>query len=312
MAVTDNIHLSLKICQMYYVEKMSQKEIASELEISRSQISRILAAAWENNIVSVKINNPFENEMRLERELKSRYHLKDALVLKVDESLNITRMEKFGLLAARNLDSYIDDGDKVGVMSGRTVGSLVRGILNFHRQNLEIIPLIGSLGSVSSEFHANFIARNLAEYSGGKSYMLNVPAKVQDLRSKELLLQEPEVAAVLSMGAMCDVVLLGIGEIGLQSTVATMGGITPEEIDTLNKLGAVASVCTSFLDINGKIVRTEISERLIGQSIQSVSQSKKIAIAVGRNKIDAIKAAFLGNTVDIFMTDFETARALLN
>ncbi|MHC1771060.1 MAG: sugar-binding transcriptional regulator [Flexilinea sp.] len=312
MAVTDNIHLSLKICQMYYVEKMSQKEIASELEISRSQISRILAAAWENNIVSVKINNPFENEMRLERELKSRYHLKDALVLKVDESLNMTRMEKFGLLAARNLDSYIDDGDKVGVTSGRTVGSLVRGILNFHRQNLEIIPLIGSLGSVSSEFHANFIARDLAEYSGGKSYMLNVPAKVQDLRSKELLLQEPEVAAVLSMGAMCDVVLLGIGEIGLQSTIATMGGITPEEIDTLNKLGAVASVCTSFLDINGKIVRTEISERLIGQSIQSVSQSKKIAIAVGRNKIDAIKAAFLGNTVDIFMTDFETARALLN
>jgi DNA-binding transcriptional regulator LsrR (DeoR family) len=91
-----------------------------------------------------------------------------------------------------------------------------------------------------------------------------------------------------------------------------MGEVTPEEIDTLNKLGAVASVCTSFLDINGKIVRTEISERLIGQSIQSVSQSKKIAIAVGRNKIDAIKAAFLGNAVDIFMTDFETARALLN
>lgn len=312
MAVTDNIHLSLKICQMYYVDKMSQKKIASELGISRSQISRILAAAWENNIVSVKINNPFENEMRLERELKSRYHLKDALVLKVDESLNMTKMEKFGFLAARNLDSYINDGDKVGVMSGSTIGNLVRGILDFHRQNLEIIPLIGSLGSISSEFHANFIARNLAEISGGKSYMLNVPARVQDIRSKELLLQEPEVAAVISMGSACEVVLLGVGEISLQSTLVTLGGITPEEIGTLKELGAVASICTSFLDINGKIVKTEISERLIGQSIQSVSKAKKIVIAVGRNKINAIKAAFLGNAVDIFITDFETARALLN
>ena len=38
MAITDNLRMTLKVCQLYYEENLSQKEIASQTGISRPQI----------------------------------------------------------------------------------------------------------------------------------------------------------------------------------------------------------------------------------------------------------------------------------
>ena len=78
MAITDNTRMIIKVCQLYYEDNLSQKEISAQLGISRPQISRLLAYAKTNNIVSIKINNPYVDETRFERLLKEKYNLKDA------------------------------------------------------------------------------------------------------------------------------------------------------------------------------------------------------------------------------------------
>lgn len=311
MAITDNMRMTLKVCQLYYEENLSQKEISSQLGISRPQISRMLTNARTNNIVSIKINNPFADETHLEQLLIKRYNLKDALVLNTNTASEGTgKLEEFGRMAAGYLDVYIMDNNRVGVMSGQTISSLVWSIRHFDRRGLEFIPLVGGIGSASANWHANAIAQRFAECSRGNCYILNAPVIVQNKQAREILVSEPGIASVLQKGATCDVAIVGIGQINMNSTNVQAGALVNEDIERLKAVGAVASVCTSYLDINGKIIDTELKERSIGQTLNQLKRCRTIALAAGENKVESIKAALSSGYIDVFITNLDTARVI--
>ena len=52
MTMLDNRQLMLKICRMYYLANISQKEISEKLRISKPQVCRIISAAREKKIVT--------------------------------------------------------------------------------------------------------------------------------------------------------------------------------------------------------------------------------------------------------------------
>lgn len=207
----------------------------------------MLTCARSKNIVSIKINNPFEDETNLGRALAGRYRLKDALVLDTRDG----SPETFGRMAAEYLDAYIADGECVGVMSGQTISRVVWSIGRLERRGLECVPLVGGIGSGSVNWHANAIAQRLAECSGGSCYILNAPVIVQSRESRDMLVREPDIAAVLEKGAKCDAAIVGIGQIDLRSTTAQSGALSARDIERLKAEGAVASVCTSYLDRRG-------------------------------------------------------------
>lgn len=311
MAITDNLRMTIKVCQMYYEDNLSQKEISSQLGISRPQISRLLSYAKTNNIVSVKINNPYIDETRLENLLTEKYQLKDALVLNTNGAGESGKLEEFGRLAASYMDTYIMDNNRVGIMSGGTISSMVWSIKHFERQRLEFVSLVGAIGSASGNFHANVIAQRFAECSGGSCYILNAPVIVQSEEARNLLVNEPEIADVLKKGSSCDVAIVGIGQIDMRSTTARAGAMSIDDIERLKAAGAVASVCTSYIDENGKLMDTELKGRSIGQTLDKLKNCKTIALAIGNSKVKAIKAALSGGYIDVFITDLETARAII-
>jgi DNA-binding transcriptional regulator LsrR (DeoR family) len=51
----DNIPLMIKVSEMYYLDKLSQSEIAKKLKISTSTVSRILAQSLKKGIIKVEI-----------------------------------------------------------------------------------------------------------------------------------------------------------------------------------------------------------------------------------------------------------------
>ncbi len=311
MAITDNLRMILKVCQLYYEENLSQKEISSQLGISRPQISRMLSAARNNNVVSIKINNPFLDETKLERILMERYRLKDVLVLntgKANESGN--ELEEFGRLAAECIDAYIMDHNCVGVMSGQTISYLACSIKHLNRRGLEFVPLVGGMGATGAGWHANAIAQRFAECSGGTCYILNAPVIVKSKQSRDILIQEPEIAAVLKKGASCDVAIIGVGQINMNSTTVKAGTLDKDDIKHLEKAGAVASVCTSYLDSSGSIIETELDERSIGLTLDQLKKSRTIALCVGKNKAESIKAALSSGHLDVLITNLDTARVI--
>lgn len=311
MAITDNLHMMIKVCQMYYVDDLNQKDISDRLGISRPQISRILTSAKRNNYISIKINNPFENETRLEKEIISRFRIKDALILNVEHFSGTGKLTEFCKGAADYLSDFIADHVRIGVMSGQTISGLVHQMKSINRSGVEIVPLMGGLGSENSDLHANSIAAYLAGICNGKNYVLNAPVIVQNQQSKEILLQEPEIASVLELGKKCDLTIVGIGQVNVMSTTAIAGKWSESDITELQKYGAVASVCNSFLDQTGRIIQAAICERTIGQTLDTISSSKKIGIAIGKEKAKAIHATISSGYLDVLMTDIETANEIL-
>lgn len=311
MAITENQRITVKVCQLYYEDNLSQKEISSKLGISRPQISRILANARSNNIVTIKINNPFSDETVLEKTLIKKYNLKDALVFNTNGISGENVLSELGAYAAEQLDVYIPENSKVGVMSGKTISHIAKAIKYFDRNGLEFIPLIGGMGSGGADWHANLIAQSFSEKSKGRYCLLNAPVLVKNKESRDILLSEPEIYNVLERGKKCDVAIVGIGQVSEKSTSVKAGALNVEEIENLRKLGAVASVCASYLDEDGKIIENDITDRSIGQTLNDIKNSKVIAIAVGNSKVDPIRAVLNGGYIDIFITNIDTALEII-
>ena len=302
-----NQRLLIKLSQMYYEQNLSQKEIAETLGISRPQISRMLQKAKEENIVSIKINNPFWDETELEKKLIAQYGLNDALVVNTTGFAKEALLDEFGRMVASYLDNYIADGDVVGVMSGRTIASLIQGLTAFPRRGLKIVPLVGGLGSRKSLWHANSIAQEFAVRSSSMCYTLNAPSVMQSEAARDLLVKEPEIEALLKLGAACDVALVGIGQVENTASNVLAGGLRPSDIQKLKHEGAVGSVCNSYFNIKGEILHPDIERRLIGQTLESIKGTKTVALAVGDSKTEAIEATLKTGYVDVFITNLETA-----
>ncbi len=311
VGVARNERLMIKICEMYYLLNLSQKEISIQLGISRPQISRILAQARENGCVEIRIRNPYSDESALEQRLMSAYALKDALVVRSMGDSREERMNQFSREAAVYFDSYLGVDQTIGIMSGVTVASIVRHMKNNGKRVKEAIPLVGGIGNECAELHANAIALKLAQQYGGVSCVMNAPLLVSSKEAAAMLRQEPSISTVLEKGRHCDICLVGIGNVESSSTTARAGGLTLEDLRHLKESGAVSSVCNSYFDADGQSVRV-LESRCIGKSLEELRHGKVIACAIGQSKVNAIRSALKTGRLDVLMTDFDTATEILS
>lgn len=312
MAITENHRVTIKVCEMYYKDNLSQKEISYKLGISRPQISRILTTARANNIVTIKIENPYKNETMLEKELIEMFGLNDALVFNTEGLTSENALIEIGRQAATQIEVYIPNESKVGIMSGRTISELVKSIKGMDRNGLEFIPLIGGMGSSGLDWHANIITKVFADKVSGNYSYLNAPVMVKNSKSKEILISEPEIRNVLEKGAECDIAIVGIGQVNENSASVVAGSLSINEVEYLKKIGAVASVCASYVNREGEILKNDITDRSIGQTLKSLRKSKKIAIAIGESKIEAIRSVLKGGYINVLITNVETAKGIIN
>lgn len=311
MGAIHNVRLMAKVCEMHYLLDMSQKEIAGRLGISRPQISRILAQARDSGYVEIKIQNPYSDESALERRLMAMYGLKDALVVGTMGNTSEERMSQFGKEAADYIDTYLGNGQRVGVMSGKTIAAVVDSLKGSGKRISEAVPLVGGIGNVRGDLHANAIAMKLAQVYGGEAMVLNAPLVVSAPETAQVFRKEAGIEAVLERGRRCDISLVGIGNMEASSTTAQAGGLGAEDLAALQLRGAISSVCNSYFDPEGREVDV-LADRSIGQRLADLGHSKIIACAIGRSKAAAILSALRTGKLDVLLTDIETARSLVD
>ena len=312
MAIFDNPRLLVKVCRLFYEDNLSQKEISSILNISRPQISRMLNYAKENNIVQITIQNPYTHEIAIEQRLMEKFHLKGAFVTDIIYKDSDEMRMKLGEQCAEQLDTYLTDYSSVGVMSGKTIAAVANATHRLNRTGLEFIPLVGCMGPQGQSWQANLIAQTLAQKTGGSYCTLDAPVLMQSEAARQYMLHEPAIAKVLEKGTRCNVLLVGIGQISTTSTAYEGGAFVREDITDLISKGAVASVCTSYLSSDGKIIDTSLNSRSIGLPLQKNDKTTVIAIVAGPNKIEPTKAALASGFIDVLMTTLDFAEQLLD
>lgn len=163
---------------MFYVDNLNQKEISTQLNLSRPTISRMIARGKELGIISVKINDRYNSDfINLEENLKEVLSLKDVLIVENKEAGN-EQKEGFAKKAAEYLSQIVQDNMIIGVSYGEILSNLDNYLLYPNTKNNIFVPLIGDLEEIDLKYQANFNTMKLCEKFKGKKEFCFFPAKV--------------------------------------------------------------------------------------------------------------------------------------
>jgi deoxyribonucleoside regulator len=309
----ENKRLLMQVAKLYYVQQLTQAEIGRKVQTSRSTVSRLLQEAREKGIVKITIEYPWERDTELEEALKRTFGLREARVLMAyDQSGDESRNGR-GLLAAEYIDNIVQDGMILGVSNGRSIASTVQQLNPSRQVDMTVVQIIGALGVGSPLVDGPDLVRNLAEAYGAQYRYMHAPLVVEDVRTRDLLLQEPSVQETLSLARRTDVAVLGVGALDSASSGLIWTGFLNEK-DTvwLRNQGGVGHMCAQHYDINGQLLDVELNRRVIGVGLESLrSIDTVIAIAGGEEKAKAILGAIRGQYIDVLITDDQAATKIL-
>lgn len=314
MARIDELRLMVKIASLYYVEGLKQTEIAEQLDISQSTISRMLKRAAEEKIVRVNIHTPAGTHAGLETELEAAYNLKEVIVV---ESLPNEQqiMRDLGSAAAFYISNTLKQNEVIGISSwSSTLLATVDAMHPIAKPiGAEVIQILGGLGEPTIESRAVYIVSRLANLLQGKATLLPVPAVVGAQDTQQLYLQDPFVSETIHRFDRVTLALLGIGALEPSEMLASSGNVfSPAELESLRRLGAVGDICLRYFDENGKPINSPLNNRVIGIELAQLKKVKRsVGIAGGKRKLPAIRAAARGGYINVLITDLTTATDLM-
>lgn len=311
--VIDDPRLMVRVCDLYYNQGISQQRIAKDLNLSRPTVSRVLALAREQGIVKISISNVDAVEhWELERKLEKEYGLQEVII--VGESSYEDKMKKaLGEAAARYLEYTIKDGNTVGVSMGSTLYEVISHVMHPEAKRVTFVPIVGGVGRVRMELHANSLAESLSRIYDGKFVPLHAPARVSSRNIRDELLKEETLLPAIRLTQKLDIAVVGIGYPNEKSAIMATGYFKENEIDSLINRKVAGELCMQFYDINGDTSPYEDDNNVIGMDISKLrTVPRSIGIAGGIEKLRAIRGAINGHYINTLITDIQCAEALIS
>jgi DNA-binding transcriptional regulator LsrR (DeoR family) len=310
----ERYQLLADIAEMYYLNGLSQQEIADRVNLSRPSISRLLLEAREANIVEIKVNHPIPTVPSLEAELVSRFSLRAARVLERKTLTDEETLRQVGRLGATVLDGQIEDGMVLGLSWGTTVHAVVEALRPKRLPHVKVVQLIGGVGAPHRSIDGPEQVRRAGEMFGAQHYYLNAPMLVDNPDVATALREDHSIKEVLELARQSHVALIGIGSIIPEiSTQFHSGYLSFEDLRQLDKLGVTGAMCISFFNVKGEHVPAPWCEECaISVSWEDLlSFNTSIGVATGRRKAPAILGAIRTGIIDILVTDDLTAESVL-
>ncbi|MGV2620844.1 UNVERIFIED_CONTAM: sugar-binding transcriptional regulator [Halobacillus marinus] len=304
-----------QIARMYYEQDMTQSQIAKELGIYRTTISRMLKKIREKEIVQIRINYEAFHDIAVSEQLKERFGLKEVLL--VPDKENQTKDQKrraMGQACAKFLDRIVQAGDVVGFSWGTSLAAVAEELEPEKPQEEVIcVPLIGGPdGKLASRYHANTIVYEAARKWKGDSTLIDVPAIAGNEELKSALAASGHFQEVKALWDRLTIAVVGIGSPAINqgdNWKAFYGGTLSAEMEE----GEVAGdICSNFYDKRGRMMDTELLHRTISIDLQALHKTRySIGVAESNEKVEAIKAALTAGHLNVLVTTEETAKALI-
>jgi len=307
----DQDDLLARIAWLYYIEELTQKEIARRFNMSRVKVTRLLKKARERGLVEIRIANVRTSHLPLESSLRSAFGLSDATVIPTPVRPEGLR-PALGEAAAAYLERFVQPDMLVGLGMGRTLAEIPNYMEPQKNETCHFIEMVGGIGRGLS-FDSYKVSSLLADRCGGEVEHVYTPVIVETAAAREALLRDPQIRSVLDRAANCDLALVGVGTVDLDSFLFQAGYSNEAGIEALQEGGAVGDVLGHFFDVRGRPVPSPIDDRLIGLSLEELRCiATVICVAGSAPKVQSILGALRGGYVNVLITDEETARAVLD
>ena len=260
-----------KISSLYYIEGLTQQSIANKLNISRTKVSRYLTRARSEGIAEIKINYPVKDFSSLEYQIEEKYKISECIITSTLESSEATIEAMSGSLN-NILSRILEDGSYIGIGWGGSLREIAKYINVMEKNNIKVVPMIGGLGKTGTGVHTNSVAKNIADRMNGISYMIHSPAVLDNREAKEIVEKDSNVSEIMGMSSKIDTAIIGISDLGMDSTLIKTGSFTAEDFKYLKSLDVVGDVNLIFIDENGNHVPNKIDERIVRVPLEGLKK----------------------------------------
>ena len=304
------LRLLIKVANMYYIEELSQQQIADKIGVSRTQVSRLLTSAKKHEVVRVVINDPFAKENLVREKLINKYGLKDAVVVNSDgTTISPAMADEIYIM----LDYLLVDGDYIAISGGQSVRKICDDIPVIQDKRFPAVALTGGFGYYGNDgYQANYNACVIGNKYHSDSYAINAPTFVYSPTVADALLAEPSIKKTLDLAKKCKAAIVGIGNVGADEPSFTTEPIPKVDVEKLAEEGCVANIVGSFINKDGKIMKGDNIPTAIGFTAEDLRKIPYvIAVSAGLRKTNAIRSVLFGKWINILVTDIKTAEALL-
>lgn len=314
MTPTPMLRLMTKVARLYYEQGMRQAEIAAQLDLSQSRVSRLLKQAEKEGIVRITVAVPQGFHAELEDRLQVLYGLREAVVVDCERDDDQEALRAIGAAAAAYLETTLTAGEILGISSwSETLLAMLDNMHPSAQPGAEaVVQILGGSGNPAAEGHATRLTGRLAQLVGGEARFLPAPGVVGSRESRRALLDDPFVAAAMRWMEEITLAIVGIGALTPSKLLAASGNVfTAAELQELEDLGAVGDICLRFFDADGVPVASPLDERVIGLDLEQIKRPRRtLALAGGPRKFSAIQGALRGRFVNVLITDRFTAERL--
>lgn len=302
--------LRVRAAWLYYVEDMTQEQIARFMNISRAKVIRLLASARDHGIVRIRIEDRASEQIALERKLVATLGLADAIVVPAPaDEAQITTV--VGHAAGTYLTDQVKDGMSLGVGWGATLHMSLKALGGQPCQRLSVVSLLGGM-THSGAVNPSAVARRIADAFGADCYQLTAPVMVADESVRAALWSEPGLRELLERARRVDLALVSVGDVSEEATLFRQGLLPRSALASLQAAGAVGDVLCHFIDAEGKIVEHPVNRRVVAVDLEDLRRVPRIVVAAGgRRKVAAIRAALKATGAGVLITEEGAARGLL-
>ncbi|CAJ2799426.1 sugar-binding protein [Burkholderia pseudomallei] len=302
-----------QLAKCYYIDGLTQEELAQKFAISRPKVGRLLKRAIEEGIVEIRVRHHPRAVQDLEQELVTRFGIQRAII-SVDHKDQDSQRELLAGLVASYLDRVLADGAIVAVGMGRNVSAVSRHAVSTTQRNCSFVSAIGGSYRGGETMNADHICRRLAARFGGESETLYAPALVNDPQLFTALLENDVVRQSLDKARRASIALVGIGDILEDSNMVRMGWFTPEEMAEAKRAGAVGDIMGyDFIDIHGRPATTMLHGRVIGLTLEDLKRIPNvIATASEPTKATGILGALRAGVINTLATTQSIAQTVLS
>lgn len=306
---------AIKIATLYYMEDLTQAEIARRMNISRSLVSKILVNARKKGLINFSINSDSFYSVELEVKLEKEFGLQSATIIDTTDLSEEEVIALIGQLGAKTIFRNIEDLKlkKIGISWGMSIKQIIDRFPVIDMPELEFIPLIGGMSSSFTSVHSNELCNVMAKKTGGTAHNLYAPALVESENIKEDLLRNDSISEVLNMGRNVDMAIVGIASLSTESTMKKIGYLSEEDYKNLNDLKVIGDINSRFFDKQGNEVKSTYNNNIIGVNLEELKKIEHvIGIAYQNFKLDSMFTALENKLVTHLITTDQIANDMLN
>jgi DNA-binding transcriptional regulator LsrR (DeoR family) len=313
MASYESVRIMNTVLNLYYLEEMTQTEIAQRLGFSTAKVNRLLLQAREQGFVTITIKTPFQQLFELEERLKAVFGLQEAMVIPALAESSSSSLNSLGTIAAEFLLEHMRDGDVLGIGGGAAVNAIVQALAPTRTYKVEVVPLLGAVqGDIKHD--VNYLATHMAERLGAKAYQLHAPAFVDTKEQCEVLRSMGPVKEILDIARRANIALVGVGTVDPEvSRFVQFTALSAEEMQNLAEtFGGVGDINAFIYNIEVQPCAQDYADRVVGLPLAELkSIPYRIGVAATAAKSLPLYGALRGGYLHALITDETAARGIL-